>query len=85
MLLISPREIERHGLTVGERVTLVTDAGDGIDRRVGGLEVLPFDLPDGCVGGYYPELNPLVPLSHHDRASKTPAYKSVPVRIERAG
>lgn len=85
VLLISPREIERHGLTVGERVALVSDAGDGIDRRVGGLEVMPFDLPDGCVGGYYPELNPLVPLSHHDRASKTPAYKSVPVRIERGG
>lgn len=85
VLLISPREIERHGLTVGERVALVSDAGDGIDRRVGGLEVMPFDLPDGCVGGYYPELNPLVPLTHHDRASKTPAYKSVPVRIERGG
>ncbi len=85
VLLISPREIERHGLTVGERVALVSDAGDGIDRRVGGLEVMPFDLPDGCVGGYYPELNPLVPLSHHDRASKTPAYKSVPVRIEPGG
>ncbi|TPP04647.1 FdhF/YdeP family oxidoreductase [Rhizobium glycinendophyticum] len=83
ILLISPREIERHGLTVGETVTLVSDAGDGIDRRVSGLEVLPFDLPDDCVGGYYPELNPLVPLSHHDRQSKTPAYKSVPVRIER--
>jgi molybdopterin-dependent oxidoreductase alpha subunit len=83
VLLISPREIERHGLTVGETVTLVSDAGDGIDRRVSGLEVLPFDLPDDCVGGYYPELNPLVPLSHHDQQSKTPAYKSVPVRIER--
>lgn len=85
VLLISPREIKRHGLTVGERVALVSDADDGIDRRVGGLEVMPFDLPDSCVGGYYPELNPLVPLSHHDRASKTPAYKSVPVRIERGG
>lgn len=85
VLLISPREIARHGLKVGERVALVTDAQDGINRRVGGLEVMPFDLPDGCVAGYYPELNPLVPLAHHDQNSKTPAYKSVPVRIERAG
>lgn len=83
VLLISPNEIRRHGLRTGERVVLVCDAQDDIDRRVGGLEVVPFDLPDGCVAGYYPELNPLVPLSHHDRASKTPAYKSVPVRIER--
>jgi hypothetical protein len=35
-------------------------------------------LPDGCVGGYYPELNVLVPLSYHDIQSKTPASKAVP-------
>ncbi|THV20213.1 FdhF/YdeP family oxidoreductase [Peteryoungia ipomoeae] len=85
VLLINPGEIDRLGLAVGERVTVVCDAEDDIDRRVTGLEIMPFDLPDGCVAGYYPELNPLVPLSHHDRASKTPAYKSVPVRIKRNG
>ncbi|HSQ96775.1 MAG TPA: hypothetical protein VLM18_11875 [Croceibacterium sp.] len=41
----------------------------------------PFDLPRGCLGGYYPELNPLVPLGYHEELSKTPAYKGVPVRI----
>jgi len=83
VLLINPREIERLNLRPGERVSLVTDVNDQIDRRVAHLEIVLFDLPDGCVAGYYPELNPLVPLSHHDQASKTPAYKSVPVRIER--
>ena len=24
-----------------------------------GLAVTPFDLPDGCLGGYYPEMNVL--------------------------
>lgn len=85
VLLINPGEIDRLGLAVGERVTLISDAEDEIDRRVSGLELIAFDLPDGCVAGYYPELNPLVPLAHHDRASKTPAYKSVPVKIERDG
>ena len=42
---------------------------------------MPFDLPDGCIGGYYPEMNPLVPLWYHDEESKTPAAKSVPVKI----
>lgn len=53
-----------------------------MERRVSGLKVLPFALPDGCLGGYYPELNPLIPLSHHDKLSRTPAAKNVPVRIE---
>ncbi|USI74433.1 FdhF/YdeP family oxidoreductase [Sphingomonas morindae] len=82
VLLINPREMERAGLHEGQRVALVSDAGDGVHRRVGGLKVLPFALPDGCLGGYYPECNALIPLWYHDQASKTPAAKGVPVRIE---
>jgi hypothetical protein len=45
------------------------------------MRITPFDLPEGCLGGYYPEMNPLVPLWYHDQESKTPAGKAVPVRI----
>jgi molybdopterin-dependent oxidoreductase alpha subunit len=83
VLLINAAEIERAGLQAGDIVTLTTDTEDGVHREVGGLTVVPFDLPDGCVGAYYPEVNPLVPLGHHDFASKTPAYKSVPVRLHK--
>ncbi|MET0251796.1 MAG: molybdopterin dinucleotide binding domain-containing protein, partial [Novosphingobium sp.] len=82
VLLINPDEMARANLVEGQRVALVSDAGDGITRRVDGLEVIAFNLPDGCLGAYYPEANPLVPLAHHDQQSKTPAYKAVPVRIE---
>jgi molybdopterin-dependent oxidoreductase alpha subunit len=81
VLLMNPDEIERAGLTEGQMVSLVSDADDGIHRQVGPLKVTPFKLPDGCLGGYYPEMNPLVALANHDTMSKTPAYKSVPVRI----
>ena len=81
VLLINPEEMLRAGLREGQVVSLVSDAGDGVDRRVDGLKVTPFSLPDGCLGGYYPEMNPLVPLWSHDQQSKTPAAKSVPVRI----
>ncbi|HEX4080024.1 MAG TPA: FdhF/YdeP family oxidoreductase [Rhizomicrobium sp.] len=81
VLLINPEEIRRAGLSEGQVVSLVSDAEDGVHREVGGLAVTPFSLPDGCVGAYYPEMNPLVPLWYHDRQSKTPASKGVPVRI----
>ncbi|UZK64806.1 FdhF/YdeP family oxidoreductase [Sphingomonas sp. M1-B02] len=81
VILINPADIERAGLTAGQRVALVGDAGDGHVRRIERLEIVPFDLPDGTIVGYYPELNPLIPIQHHDRASKTPASKAVPVRI----
>ncbi|MCD0423463.1 FdhF/YdeP family oxidoreductase [Rubrivivax sp. JA1024] len=81
VLLINPDEIARAGLTEVQEVWLEGDAGDGVHREVGPLRVTPFRLPDGCLGAYYPEMNPLMPLWHHDGPSKTPAAKSVPVRI----
>lgn len=81
VLLISPEEMVKADLSEGQVVSLISDADDGVLREVNGLAVMPFDLPPGCVGAYYPEANPLVPLSHHDKLSKTPASKSVPVRI----
>ncbi len=83
ILLIGPDDMAREGLCAGDVVSLVSDAGDDVHRQVSGLMVTPFDLPAGCLGGYYPEMNPLIPLWYHDEASKTPASKSVPVRIQR--
>ena len=81
VLLMNPEDIEAAGLTKGQVVGLETDAGDGVHRAVGGLTVTPFLLPRGCLGAYYPEMNPLVPLWYHDQASHTPAGKGVPVKI----
>lgn len=83
IVLINPVEMERAGLKEGDVVSLVGDAGDDVQREVNGLTVVAFNLPDGCLGGYYPEMNALVPLWYHDQASKTPASKGVPVRIRR--
>ena len=81
IVLVNRGEMRRLGLAEGQVVALMSTCDDGIDRRVGGLTVTAFDLPDGCVAGYYPELNPLVPLSYHEEKSQTPAYKGAPVRI----
>ncbi|TAN04430.1 MAG: FdhF/YdeP family oxidoreductase [Rhodanobacteraceae bacterium] len=81
VVLMHQDDIARLGLHDGQTVKLVSDAGDGVQREVGGLRVVAFDIPRGCVGGYYPECNPLIPLSHYATFSKTPAAKSVPVRV----
>ncbi|MBN9021624.1 MAG: formate dehydrogenase, partial [Rhizobiales bacterium] len=83
VVLMNAEDMAEAGLAHGERVALVGDAGDGILRRRGGLSVVTFALPRGTVAGYYPETNVLIPIAHHDRLSKTPASKGVPVRIER--
>ncbi len=69
------------GLEKEARVSLETISGDGVQRRVEGLTVLDYPMPRGALAGYYPELNPLLPLDYYDRISGTPAAKSIPVRM----
>jgi anaerobic selenocysteine-containing dehydrogenase len=79
VLLVNPDDIERLGFRVGDRVTASTVANDGVARAVGGLRVTSYDIPKGCVAGYFPECNPLIPLWHHAEGSQVPAAKSIPI------
>ena len=86
IVMINPEDMRRAGLVEGQRVTLECAVGvdgdaAGGTRSVPGMRIVPYDLPDGCIGAYYPETNALVPLDYHDIESKTPAYKGTPVRI----
>ncbi|KAF1045382.1 MAG: Protein YdeP [Herbaspirillum frisingense] len=81
VLLMNRRDMLEHGLDAGSFVTAETVSQDGVQRRVPRLRVEPFDIPRGCVMGYFPELNALIPLAHHALESKVPAAKSIPVRL----
>ncbi|MGH6671720.1 MAG: FdhF/YdeP family oxidoreductase [Xanthobacteraceae bacterium] len=83
VVLMHRNDIDRLGLQEADEITLVCAADDGVHRAVKGFRVTPYDIPEGCCAGYYPECNPLIPLWHHADRSKVPAAKSIPVRIER--
>jgi anaerobic selenocysteine-containing dehydrogenase len=81
VILMNPADMEKHRLAHDDRIALETIADDGVERRVDGLSVVPFDVPQGCIGGYYPERNPLLPLWHYAKESMVPGAKSIPVRV----
>lgn len=83
VVLMNSADIERLGLAVGETVTLRTVAKDGVDRQRPGLLVVAYDIPVGCLGGYYPECNVLLPIWHVAEGSNTPAAKLIPVTVHR--
>lgn len=83
VLLMHRNDIARLGFREGDRVTAETPAADGIVRRVTGLRVTPFDVPEGCAAGYYPECNPLIPLWHHAKGSMVPAAKSISIVLHK--
>ena len=85
VLFMARADMARYALGEGELVSLRTAAMDGVERRVDGLAVVPYDVPEGCIAGYYPELNALIPLWHHAKESKVPAAKAIDVFVERGG
>ena len=84
VVFMNEADISAIGCADGDFVDLATIAKDARERTVNNLRIVAYNIPRGCVGAYYPETNPLIPLGHHDKKAHTPAYKAVPVRITRS-
>ena len=74
---MADRQIEPDTLVELESVT----DGGAARRTASGFKVRPYNIPRGSIAAYYPETNGLLPLSYHDRKSKTPSAKSIPVVV----
>lgn len=71
----------RLGIEENAFIGLQTVADDGIARAIRNLQVIDYDIPSGTCASYFPECNVLIPLSHHEKDAKTPAAKSIPVKV----
>lgn len=77
VIMMNPSDIVGLGLCEGDRVTVASDAGE-----LPGVTVRAIDIRAGNAAMYYPEANVLVP-ARADPESRTPAFKSVAVRLTR--
>jgi len=83
VILCNVEDLSERGLTPGDVVHLTSVYDDG-ERRCEGFETIAYDIPKGCAGGYFPEMNPLVSLRSVAEVSGTPTSKWIPVRLEKA-
>ncbi|MFL9879060.1 FdhF/YdeP family oxidoreductase [Herbaspirillum rhizosphaerae] len=84
VIFINKQDLDVLGLKDGEWVDVVSVWDDGIERRADGFLLVEYDIPRGCIGSYYPETNPLVPLESFADQARTPTSKSIPVLLHRA-
>ena len=84
VVFLNEYEMEKRGLADGDRVDLITESTDGVERIVRNFRVVGYSFPNGSCAAYYPETNPLVPLYARDPLSFTPSYKGIPIRIVRS-
>ena len=73
-------DIEKMRLRAGMVVNLTSHFADG-ERHADRFVVVPYPIPKGCAAAYFPEANPLVPLSSVADRSKTPTSKSIEISI----
>lgn len=76
IVLMNPADMAAMNLNATDQVTLVSDHG-----RMEGVQAYPYDLPAKNLLAYFPEANVLTGTAV-DPESRTPAFKSTPVRIE---
>ena len=81
VVFIHAEDIRALGLKDGDPVDIHTAWDDGQQRRADGFRLVAYDIPRGNLGAYYPETNPLVPLSAVADAAGTPTSKSIPVLL----
>ncbi|WP_095100555.1 FdhF/YdeP family oxidoreductase [Pseudomonas sp. Irchel 3A5] len=84
VIFMNRNDIVRLGFTAGDWVLLKTAVEPETPREAGPMQIIAYDIPEGCSAAYYPECNPLVPLWHYAERSKVPAAKSIPITLSRA-
>ena len=88
VIFLNADDLAERGLSDGDMldVEAARNPGEPDDRPrlIKRLTAVRYNIPRGSAAGYYPEMNGLVALSHYDRRSGTPSFKSIPIRIARA-
>jgi len=75
VVLMNPDDMAQQGWRQDQKVDLVTDTG-----KMRGVKIKAFDIRRGNLMTYYPEANVLIG-KQVDPHSKTPGFKSVPVKV----
>ncbi|MDI7864229.1 FdhF/YdeP family oxidoreductase [Rhizobiaceae bacterium n13] len=85
VIFINKEELARRGLKDGDLIDIRGLVGTGEGTHiVRGFTAVEYNIPNGSIAGYYPEMNAVLSLSHYDRQSGTPSYKGVPVMVSAA-
>ena len=83
VLFMHPDEMRRMGWQAGDHIMVSRQDSSNQRRTLGPLILTEMDIAANAVAAYYPESNTLIDLDSHAPTSNTPAYKSIPVTLER--
>ncbi|MEM8954220.1 MAG: FdhF/YdeP family oxidoreductase [Verrucomicrobiota bacterium] len=80
LLFMNPEDMKERDIQPLASLSIRNQSGGHI-RKVEDFLAVPYELPRKAVAGYFPELNPLVPVDSVAEISNTPTSKSIPVTV----
>jgi len=81
VVFINPDDLRDLKISAGAHVDIATVWHDQRSRVAKDFELVPYNIPRGCLGAYFPETNVLVPLDSHGPRSGTPTNKAILVTL----
>jgi molybdopterin-dependent oxidoreductase alpha subunit len=87
VVLMNPEDLKQQGWKAGDLLDITSHFGNKENeelRMAPQFFAVPYDIPRGCVGTYFPEANVLVPIGSVALRSNTPTSKAVVVTFSRS-
>lgn len=81
VIFLNPDDMRERGIQERQLVN-ITSHFEGQQRRLERFIAIPYNIPKGNAGAYYPEANPLVPLASVADISNTPTSKYIVITVE---
>jgi anaerobic selenocysteine-containing dehydrogenase len=83
VVLMNAKDIKKMGLKNEDFVDLSSHY-NGQTRTAPHFMVVAYNIPEGCLGTYFPEANPIIPSDVHSPEAEIPISKSVVVKVVKA-
>ena len=80
VLFMNPADMAARSIKAKDLID-ITSHFQGEERTVEKFVAVPYDIPKGNVSAYFPEANPLVPITSVAKVSNTPTSKYVVVTV----
>lgn len=84
VILINEKDMHDLGFSTEQYVDVTSLWSDNKKRKITQFKLVPYDIPQGNIAAYFPEANPLVPLTSYGDLSHTPTSKSIAVILEKS-
>ena len=80
VLFMNPADMAARSIKAKDLID-ITSHFEGEERTVEKFVAVPYDIPKGNVSAYFPEANPLIPITSVAKVSNTPTSKYVVVTV----